>query len=204
MIQPLGCLRMRGMRKSPVFSELEATGRFHRDSRLGRLFHPGTVSYRELSPNDSVHIAVTPENRVSVHVDRVSPLSTRAGDRSRYSLLRILRHNVAHGVDSSVRLWRRKPGDHRCELDCEIVAVEGERSEAPVMYEFSCRAAGAQGCRWKTRTTSEEELVARVTEHARTAHGVSSFSGTLANYARAVARQQGDKAHGEASASPSC
>ena len=176
------------MTNGPVFGELEVTGHFHRDSRLGRVFHPGTISYREISPNDSVHIAVTPENRVSVHVDRVSPISTRPGDRSRYSLLGILRHNVAHGVDSVVRLWHRKPGDHRCELDCEIVAVEGDRSGAPVMYEFSCRAAGAQGCRWKTRTTSEEELLARVTEHARTVHGVSAFNGTLANYARSVSR----------------
>lgn len=181
---------MSGVRNGPVFGRLEATGRYHRDSRLGRVFHPGTVSFREISQNDSMHIAVTPENRVSVHVDRVSPLSTRAGDRSRYSLLRVLRHNVTHGIDSSVRLWRRRPGDHRCELDCEIVAVEGDQSEAPVMYEFSCRAAGAQGCRWKTRTTSEEELLARVAEHARTAHGVSAFSGTLANYARVLARRR--------------
>lgn len=172
-----------------MFGGLETTGHFHRDSRLGRVFHPGTVSYREKSPNDSLHIAVTPDNRVSVHVDRVSPLSTRSGERSRYSLLRVLRHNVAHGIDSSVRLWRRQPGDHRCELDCEIVTVADDTSDSPVMYEFSCRAAGAQGCRWKTRTTSEEELLARVTEHARKAHGVGTLTGTLANYARAIARQ---------------
>lgn len=181
------------MRNRPVFGRLDDTGEFHRDSRLGRVFHPGTVSYREISPNDSLHIAVTPDNRVSVHVDRVSPLSTRSGNRSRYSLLRVLRHNVAHGIDSTVRLWRRRPGDHRCELDCEIVAVEDDRPENPVMYEFSCRAAGAQGCRWKTRAPSEEELLARVTEHARTAHGVTTFTATLANYARTVARRGADE-----------
>ena len=184
---------MPGMRNRHVFGGLETTGHFHRDSRLGRVFHPGTVSYREISANDSLHIAVTPDNRVSVHVDRVSPLSTRSGERSRYSFLRVLRHNVAHGIDSSVRLWRRQPGDHRCELDCEIVTVKDDTSDSPVMYEFSCRAAGAQGCRWKTRTTSEEELLARVTEHARKAHGVGTLTGTLANYARAIARHgQGD------------
>lgn len=177
------------MRNKPVFGRLDATGEFHRDSRLGRVFHPGTVSYREISANDSLHIAVTPDNRVSVHVDRVSPLSTRSGNRSRYSLLRVLRHNVAHGVDATVRLWSRRPGDHRCELECEIVAVGDDRVESPVMYEFSCRAAGAQGCRWKTRAPSEEELLARVTEHARTSHGVTTLTNTLANYARAVARQ---------------
>lgn len=175
-----------------MFSRLDSTGRFHRDSRLGRVFHPGTVSYREISSNDSLHIAVTPENHVSVHVDRVSPLSTRKGSTSRYSLLRVLRHNVTHGVDCCARLWRSRSGEHRCELDCEIVAVAGDEvTESPIMYEFSCRAAGAQGCRWKIRTTTEEELLARVTEHARTVHGVGALSGTLANYARLVARQAG-------------
>ena len=56
------------------------------------------------------------------------------------------------------------------------------------LHRRSCRAAGAQGCRWKTRTTSEEELLARVTEHTRTVHGVSAVNGTLTNYARLVAR----------------
>lgn len=178
------------MRSDPVFGQLDATGSFHRDSFLGRIFHPGTASYRELSPTDSLHIAVTPENRVSVHVDRVSPLSHRADGRSRYSLLRVLHHNLAHGVDCTVRIWRRHGSNHRCELDCEIVAVTDDAAaELPVMYEFSCRAAGAQGCRWKTRAPSEEELLARVTEHARTAHGVTTASGTLTNYARMVSRQ---------------
>lgn len=176
------------MRHNPVFGGLEETGRFHRDSRLGRVFHRGTTSYREIAANDSVHIAVTPENRVSVHVDRVSPLSTRHGERSRYSFVRVLQHNVAHGIDSSRRLLRRQPADHRCELDCEVVVVQDD-ADSPVLYEFSCRAAGAQGCRWKTRTTSEEELLARVTEHARTVHGVGAFSSTLADYAREVARR---------------
>ena len=176
------------MSKAPVFSQLDVTGEFHRDSPLGRIFHPGTDSYREISPTDSLHIAVTPDNHVSVHVDRVSPLADGPGGRSRYSFVRVLHHNVTHGVDACLRLFRRDGGNHRCELDCEIVTVRDDTAaEAPVMYEFSCRAAGAQGCRWKTRTTSEEELLARVTEHARKVHGVSAVNGTLTNYARLVA-----------------
>ena len=89
-----------------------------------------------------------------------------------------------------MRLWRRHGSNHRCELDCEMAAVEGDSAIGrAVMYEFSCRAAGAQGCRWKTRAPSEEELLAKVTEHARTAHGVATTSGTLANYTRMVTRQ---------------
>jgi predicted small metal-binding protein len=178
------------MRNRSVFGRLDATGEFHRDSRLGRVFHPGTDSYREIAATDSLHIAVSPDNHISVHVDRVSPLSDRA-DRSRYSLLRALHHNVAHGIDSSFRLLNRRAGHHRCELDCEVKVVQDDAtSEAPEMYEFSCRAAGAQGCRWRTRAASEEELLANVTEHARTAHAITSYNNTLANYARAVARLQ--------------
>ncbi len=137
------------------------------------MFHPGTVSYREISSNDSVHIAVTPENHVSVHVDRVSPLSTREGSASRYSPLRVLHHNIAHAIDSWARLWRIRPGVHRCELDCEIVAVTDELLPAgPVMFEFSCRAAGVEGCRWRTQAPSEEELLASIIEHLRAVHGV--------------------------------
>ncbi|MDQ6618067.1 MAG: DUF1059 domain-containing protein [Actinomycetota bacterium] len=172
-----------------MFSGLDSTGRFHRDTPLGRIFHPGTVSYREISPNDSLHIAVDPENRISVHVDRVSPLAMNTGGRHQYSVLRVLHHNVTHGVDSLKRLCRRQHGDHRCEMDCEIVAVEDEVTvERPVMYEFSCKAAGATGCGWKGRAPSEEELLIKVADHARKVHGVGALSDTLVNYARTVAR----------------
>ncbi len=180
------------MSRGPVFSQLDTNGEFHRDGPLGRIFHRGTDSYREISKTDSLHIAVTPDNHVSVHVDRVSPLAAGAGagGRSRYSLFRVLHPNLTHGIDSSVRLFRRHGSNHRCEMDCEIVTVEDDpTAESGRMYEFSCRAAGAQGCRWKTRTSSEEELLARVTEHARTAHGVSAVNNTLTSYARVVARQ---------------
>lgn len=172
-----------------IFSQLDDTGRFHRDSPLGRIFHPGTVSYREISSHDSLHIAVAAENRVSVHVDRISPLAVDDPAAARYSFARVLHHNVAHCRDALRRLWRRQPGDHRCELDCEIVTVADETEpEAPSLYEFSCQAAGAEGCGWKARATSEEELIAMVAEHARRVHHVALFSTTLSNYARREAR----------------
>ena len=114
----------------PLFSQLEANGRFHRDSRLGRLFHPGTVSYREISATDSVHLSVTGENRVSVHVDRVSPLLVRAGGRARYSVCRAVAHNATVLADVVGRLVRRQPSDHRCHLDCEIVWVPDDELDS--------------------------------------------------------------------------
>lgn len=170
-----------------MFSELDASGRFHRDSTVGRLFHPGTVSFREKSAVDSLHITVSPENRVSVHVDRVSPLDVRPGRRVRYSVVRTLGHNVVHAFDAAVRACTRRGADHRCHLDCEVIVVE-ENSEE--FFEFSCKAAGAEGCNWSTRAQTEEELVANVAEHARGSHGVKTLSDTLARYALQISRRQ--------------
>ncbi len=59
------------------------------------------------------------------------------------------------------------------------------------MPEFSCAAAGADSCGWKTTGSSEDELLAEVSEHLRTKHGVEHVTTTLAKYALAVT-------HGEA------
>ena len=56
-------------------------------------------------------------------------------------------------------------------------------------YEFSCRTAGAEGCGWKTRAATEDELVAKVAQHAQKVHKVKNVTGTIAAYARASARQ---------------
>lgn len=37
---------------------LDVSGHFHRDSPLGRLFHPGRVSFRENVPTDSLQVVV--------------------------------------------------------------------------------------------------------------------------------------------------
>ena len=117
-------LRIPVMRRSTIlFQELDADGRFHRDSPLGRIFHPGAVSFRQVSATDSLHVAVHDGNRVSVHVDRVSPLLVRVGRRCRYSLARAIVHNAVHLAEGVGRLVRRQRGRHACHLDCEIVWV---------------------------------------------------------------------------------
>lgn len=76
--------------------ELEESGRFRRDTRLGAIFHRGQVSLREVSPTHSLHIIVGRDNRVSAHVDRYSPLATdQPEDLARYALHRVAAHNVA-------------------------------------------------------------------------------------------------------------
>ena len=55
-------------------------------------------------------------------------------------------------------------------------------------YEFRCAEAGATGCRWKARGNSEEEVLAKVEEHARKAHNVQVPTETIRNYLRSTIR----------------
>jgi len=103
-----------------LLRHLEARGRFHRDSRFGRIFHPGKLAFRENQATDSLHIVVH-GNRLAAHVDRVSPLGLRAEGPTRYSLRRAAAHNLAGMAEDLVRLARGRQGDHRSELDCEWI-----------------------------------------------------------------------------------
>ncbi len=99
---------------------LASSGRFHRDCGFGRIYHPGSVSLRENSPTDSLHIVINGDH-ISAHVDRVSPLGVRPDEPSRYSVSRAALHNVVGAAQDLVRLLRGRKGDHRSHLDCEWV-----------------------------------------------------------------------------------
>jgi HAD superfamily hydrolase (TIGR01490 family) len=95
-----------------LLRELEASGRFRRDTRLGAMFHRGKVSMREVSPTHSLHITVGAGNHVSAHVDRYSPLaSSQPEHRARYALHRVAAHNLAGIAGEVARLipGRRRP-----------------------------------------------------------------------------------------------
>jgi HAD superfamily hydrolase (TIGR01490 family) len=94
-----------------LLHELEKSGRFRRDTRLGSIFHRGKVSLREVSPTHSLHITVGKGNRVSAHVDRYSPLATTQPEQAaRYALHRVAAHNVAGIAGDLARLL---PGRRR-------------------------------------------------------------------------------------------
>lgn len=95
---------------------LVSSGRFHKDSGLGRIYHPGSASFRESAPADSLHVVVH-NDHISAHVDKVSPLGERPG----YSFQRAALHNVVGAAQDLVRLLRGRKGDHRSHLDCEWV-----------------------------------------------------------------------------------
>jgi len=106
-----------------LFASLAADGRFRRDTRFGRVLHPGTLSYREARATDSVHVVVD-GHRVSVHLDRMSPLAVdnRRGIR-RYAPVRVLAHAVVDLAGESLSLLRGHE-HHRHELTCERVWVD--------------------------------------------------------------------------------
>ena len=56
------------------------------------------------------------------------------------------------------------------------------------MYVHSCAKAGAEGCGYSVRAGSEEELRAKVTDHARRKHNVKVMTDTIYNYIRDTAR----------------
>src|SRR5215213_4032261 len=76
-----------------LLKALEADPSFRRDSTLGGIFHLGKISYRETSATDSLHIVIDGD-KVSAHVDEVSPLRIQADGSSRYAWGRVLAHNV--------------------------------------------------------------------------------------------------------------
>jgi len=55
------------------------------------------------------------------------------------------------------------------------------------MYEHSCSKASAAGCGYVVRAGSEEELKAKVAEHARKKHNVQGMTDTIYNYIRDTA-----------------
>ncbi|MGH9263626.1 MAG: hypothetical protein ACRD1D_02935 [Acidimicrobiales bacterium] len=105
---------------------LEADPRFRRDSFLGGIFHPGRTSYREISPLGSLHVLIDGD-RVSAHVDDVSPLVVRADGSSGYAWGRVLAHNVLVMIGDVARRVRGGQGEQRCNLHCQVEWVDEDR-----------------------------------------------------------------------------
>jgi hypothetical protein len=111
------------------FADLVASGRFCRDTPVGGILHPGSVSLREISDGDSLHVCVDGDDRVTVHVDHFSPVAgAKADGTCRYSVGAVVAHLVAYVRDQVLHGAR---GRHRCRLECELVDVsEDEAADA--------------------------------------------------------------------------
>ncbi|MDQ3897437.1 MAG: hypothetical protein M3326_09400 [Actinomycetota bacterium] len=111
---------------APAGDLLEALAhdpRFRKDSVLGGLFHLGWVSYRELSPTESLHVVIRGD-RVSAHVDDISPLVLRPDGSYRYAWGRVVVHNLLVIVGDVARRVRGLQGRQRCNLRCQVEVVE--------------------------------------------------------------------------------
>lgn len=112
-----------------LLKALEANPRFRRDSLLGGIFHLGRISYREVSPTDSLHIVIAGE-QVSAHVDEISPLRLQADGSSRYAWGRVLAHNLLVLIGDAARRVRGEDGLQRCDLHCKAEWVDDDADEA--------------------------------------------------------------------------
>ena len=114
-----------GSAAEALVEALEASSRFRRDGRLGRIFHPGKVSYRELSATNSLHVIVG-EGRLSAHVDDICPLRLAPDGSARYSWIPVFRHNMSGFLADLGRRLQGRHGEERCNLVCEAVWVDDE------------------------------------------------------------------------------
>ena len=108
---------------------LDADPRFRRDSVLGGIFHPGKASYREISPTASLHVVIDGD-RISAHVDDVSPLVVRPDGSSGYHWGRVLAHNVLVMAADVGRRARGLAGAQRCNLSCRVEWVDDDERRA--------------------------------------------------------------------------
>jgi len=126
-----------------LLQHLDDSGHFHRDSRAGRMYHPGMVSLRENVPTDSLHVAVD-DNHLKAHVDHASPLK-ESEQGSRYSLVRTVVHNLAGMANDLITIVRGRQGDHAARLDCEWVAEDvGETPRVVPLLDPKTSAWGVQ------------------------------------------------------------
>ncbi len=118
-----------GVARCDLLKALATNPRFRRDSLLGGIFHLGKISYREISPTDSLHILIDGD-KVSAHVDEISPLRLRADGSSRYAWGRVLAHNVLVLIGDAARRVRGQHGLQRCELHCNVEWFDDDTDEA--------------------------------------------------------------------------
>lgn len=115
---------------------------FCRDTKVGRMYHPKEVSYREISSRDSLHVTLRNGRTVATHVDRHSPLAQRQpGGDCRYSPLRIAAHNITGAARDLLRLATGDERDHehvRALVDdrnvSEALNAKERSNDRPVLF----------------------------------------------------------------------
>lgn len=113
-----------------------------RDRGIGRIFHPGALSYREMVRENALHVIVE-GSRVSAHIDWVSPVAFTRDGTARYSVRRVAAHNLAGMAEDVLRVLGGRRPNNRCdpvgewvevddELIAEVLSSSGEEAGMPV------------------------------------------------------------------------
>lgn len=106
-----------------LFRDLEARGQLRRDTGIGRIYHPGAVSYREAVAENALHVIVRGDH-VAAHIDRVSPIEFPKERPARYSIWRTAVHNLAGMAEGTVRALGARRLKSRCGPAGEWVEVD--------------------------------------------------------------------------------
>lgn len=119
-----------------LIRELLESGNFCKDTTLGSIYHRRKVSLREISITSSLHISLTSDGLLSVHVDRFSPVIGRKPgcDECRYSFPTVIRHNVTGMAEDFLRLLAGGRGQHHVD--------PGAFSLEEIAKELKAQAAG--------------------------------------------------------------
>lgn len=127
-IRLAGPLVGEGAATCDLVAALEADDRFRRDSVFGGIFHLGAISFRDLSATNSLHVVIRGD-RVSAHVDEVSPLVMSPDGSRRYAWGRVVAHNLLVLLGDASRRLGGQRGRQRCNLQCVAEWVDDDDEE---------------------------------------------------------------------------
>jgi NRPS condensation-like uncharacterized protein len=180
-----------------LFRALASSHRFRQDTALGAMFHRRSVSFRELSATNSLHV-VFHRGHVSAHVDRVSPLNLNPDRPAHYSLARVLAHNALAAIEHLGRMvanWSKPrsklsipaPSTH----DHDHMDSAG-RSSQPLLVPFSIideavHLLDAEAAPWSI------QLELRVTGHLDETRVRGALADALARHPMARARKKASR-----------
>jgi predicted small metal-binding protein len=83
-------------------------------------------------------------------------------------------------------------GDNQADLSrrTSVSAHSMNTSHGGTDHTFRCADAGNSDCRWETSGGTEDEVMQKVVEHARTDHGMSDWTDALHNRVRDAIRHR--------------
>ncbi|HEU4867656.1 MAG TPA: hypothetical protein VFV09_08015, partial [Actinomycetota bacterium] len=138
--------------------DLVASGRFCRDTPAGGLLHQGAASFREAVGGGGLHLSLSADNRITVHIYDHSPVAgVRSDGGCRYErtkTLEHLRHEVIPLITGSHRKRRAEAEDpNEAYLLKEVEMAEAELRRAlaePEKYDAAGAAIKLASLLWET------------------------------------------------------